>query len=40
MLNEFRPSTHTEAEAEPGVYHADAAEALVALGAHGPIIPM
>ena len=40
MLDEFRPSTHTEAEAEPGVYHADAAEALVALGAHGPIIPM
>jgi len=40
MLDAFRPSMHTEAEAEPGVYHADAAEALVALGAHGPIISM
>jgi len=38
MLNEFR--LHTGAEAELGAYHADATEAIVALGANGPIIPM
>jgi hypothetical protein len=40
MLDQLRPPLHAVAAAETGTNHAHAAEALVALRANGPVIPM